>query len=460
MPGRGAASAVLQRLASQGDLRRQLTTNALGTLLLNLSSRLLILLVSILLARWLGADGYGIYVSAMAVFVLTSVPTTLGLPTLVIRLLASYRVHDEWGLMHGLLRRTNQLVIALSVVIASVGAATIWLLSERLGAEQVQTLWWAMALLPVSAVAALRSAALRGLHHVVLAQLPESLIRPIVFIALLLLWTLLAVRWDWVASADVAMGLRVAATAVALGFAVWALRQRLPAAITNAAPGYDTGYWARSAGPLLFLGGMGVINTQMDVFMLAVLQDTRAAGIYQAASRGALLVTFSLTVINLAIEPSISRLYASADIRRLQRIATLGARIALAVAIPVTLILALFGTPILGTVFGSEFERGALAMTILCIGQVVWAATGSATQILNMTGHEKDAAWGMGIGSITNLSLNAILIPFWGIEGAAIATSLSLATWSLLLVLAVRRRIAVDSSALGLITGLSPEESR
>ena len=50
-----------------------------------------------------------------------------------------------------------------------------------------------------------------------------------------------------------------------------------------------------------------------------------------------------------------------------------------------------------------------------------------------MTGHVRDSAIGMTMGDVVNLILNALLFPRWEIEGAAVATGISLVVWSLFL---------------------------
>ena len=146
----------------QGSLRRHLAQAAAGSAALALSSKLLMLLTSVLLARWMGVAGYGVYATAMALVLLLTVPTGLGLPMLVVRLLASYRVHQQWGLMRGLLVRGNQAVLGASLVIALIAAAVIWGLGDRLGLAHTAVYVLAMALIPLTALGAMRSAALRG----------------------------------------------------------------------------------------------------------------------------------------------------------------------------------------------------------------------------------------------------------------------------------------------------------
>jgi O-antigen/teichoic acid export membrane protein len=405
------------------------------------------LITSMLLARLLGANGYGVYASAMALVLLLNVPAAMGLPTLVIRLFATYRVQQQWSLMRGLLIRANQVVLILTLIIAGIGALVVWIFSEHFGTANTSTLWWAMALLPLTALNALRSAGLRGLHHVVLGQLPESLIMPGVFLGLVLVWHLMGLDLD---PAE-AVALRVVATVPAFAIGAYFLFQAMPKQARQAVPHYQSQAWARSAMPLLFLGGMSFINTQTDILMLASISGSESAGIYQAAVRSAEFVAFSLIIVNMAIQPTLSRLYASGDLERLQRVITASARATLLFAFPVALVMVVFAKPIMVMVFGQEFETGAICLIILSSAQVINAAMGSVGQILNMTGYEKDAAQGMAIGAIANVLLNAMFIPLWDITGAAVATGASLIIWNLVLAIKVRQRLELTSSAIGRI---------
>lgn len=102
----------------------------------------------------------------------------------------------------------------------------------------------------------------------------------------------------------------------------------------------------------------------------------------------------------------------------------------IALSLPVALGLIVFGKPILATVFGPEYAAGALALAILCVGQLLNAGFGSVGNILNMTGHERDTVLGVAIGAISNVALNLLLIPPLGIDGAAIAIAMSLLIWN------------------------------
>lgn len=439
----------IRNLISGGSqLRQHLIRAAAGSLILSLSSKLLMLLTSVFLARWLGAEGYGYYVSSLAALTILSVVATLGFPTLTVRLLSSYYAHRKWSLMRGLLERSSQVVFASSLVLAVSGAFIIWMLGKNLSESYMHTFWWAMALLPVVALGALRSASLRGLQHVILGQLPENLITPGLFAVFLIAWLGIASSSSFEFTPEIAMASRFLAVAISFVVGAWLLVRKLPAQIRNATPQYQMKEWSRSATPLLFIIGIGIIGPEANMLLLSFLGSVESAGIYQAASRGAELVAFSLVVANMAIQPTISKLHSTGELKKLQKIIKIAARGTLALALPVALVLSVFAKPILISVFGPEFAAGALSLGILCAAQVIAAASGSVGQILYMTGHERDAFVGIMAGFLANISFSLILIPIWDIEGAALASALSIITCNLVLVLLVYKRTGLNPTAL------------
>lgn len=429
-------------------LGRPLAKAALGSLALNVTSRLLSLVTSIALARWLGASGFGIYSAALAILLLLRVPAQLGMPILVVRMLASYRAHQEWGLMRGLLQRATTISLLVSLLLSVAGAWILHHLGDQLSPAYTDSLLWVLALAPVAALVSLFSASVQGLHHVVLGQLPENLALPASFIGLVGL--LVVLHTGASLSPELVLGFRFAATLLALCIGAWILIKHLPRQVLTADTHFEMRKWALAAAPLILLGGMTIINNQVDVLMLATLRNAGSAGVYRVAARGAEFVAFSLVVVQMVIQPRVAHLYSSGELKHLQRLLTVSARVTGGLALPVALSLICFGKPILHLVYGVQYERGALAMSILCIAQLANVAAGSVGLILNMTGHERDSAMGLAVAAVVNIGLNAVLIPLWGVDGAAVATGLSLILWNAMLAMRVWRRTGIDPSALGI----------
>ncbi|MGD8495006.1 MAG: flippase [Gemmatimonadales bacterium] len=432
------------------DVTTRLAGSAAGSLVLRVGGAALGLGVSILLARLLGAQGYGVYAFAYGLVSLLALPAQAGLPILLVREVARYEVEGEWGLLRGLLRRSNQLVALLTTLIVAVALLLMFVFDVGFTPAQRATFSWALALLPVMALSNLRGATLRGLRKVVQGQLPDALIRPGLLVAALLAFVPILgapAIGDVELTPPLAMAMHAGAALVALLVGIWMLRRQLPGVIATSRRAYRTRVWLRSLLPLTLLAGLAMINNQMDVVMLGVLGPPADVGVYKVAFSASTPIVFALGAINVVVAPYFSRAYASGDRGALQRLATWSARVSIAVALPGAVVLILFGGPLLDFVFGSEFARGASALALLVGGNLIAVAAGSVGNILNMTGHEGDTVFASGVAALSNLVLNLALIPVLGIRGAAAATALSLVLWNVILVFRVHSRVGVISLA-------------
>lgn len=438
---------LIARVGSAGSLRGQLLRGGIGSLGIMLANTSLGLVLAILLARKLGPEGYGIYSYVFALISLLAVPAQLGLPTLAVRETAKAQANEHWGTMRGLWRWTSLAVGVLSVALAIVALGVAWLFADRFTTVQFTTFALGLLLVPLVALGNLRGAALRGLQRVVVGQLPELVLRP----GLLILFLLAALLYLPQGSLTpvYAMGLHTVAAAVA--FVVGAgLLWRLRPSELAAAPALmiDSRAWISAAVPLALIAGMRLINHHTDLLMLGLFANAEQVGIYKVVLAGAALVALGLGAVNMVVAPSLARLHAQGDRARLQQLVTLSIRAILLLALPLVLVFILFGEDILGLIFGAEYTPGYKPLVILALGQLVNAATGPVGALLNMTGHERDTLRGIGVAAAINIALNAFLIPFYGMIGAAIATTVSLTTWNIMLCYLARLRLGVTSNAV------------
>ena len=82
-------------------------------------------------------------------------------------------------------------------------------------------------------------------------------------------------------------------------------------------------------------------------------------------------------------------------------------------------------------------------MIILCFGQFINISTGCSGVLLIMSGNEKVFSYIYGIFLLINIVLNFIFIQLYGILGAAIATSLTIAGENILRVIIVKKRTGI-----------------
>ena len=99
---------------SRRGLKSYLVTESVGALALKVGNTALVLTSGILLARILGAKGFGIYAYSMALIQLISMPIVMGFPHLIVRNVAAYHAGKDFSRLRGLLTRANQFVLGLA----------------------------------------------------------------------------------------------------------------------------------------------------------------------------------------------------------------------------------------------------------------------------------------------------------------------------------------------------------
>lgn len=426
-----------------GDsLQGQLLRGGVGSVAVRVANLGLEMCVAIVLARVMGADGYGVYAYAYALMRTLAIPAQAGLPTLAVREVAAYTATSNWPFFRGLLRRMNQVALFFSLGVAACGAIAALFWRGSSSEMQLATFGWALVLLPLMALGNIRGAVLRGLHLVVQGQLPENVLRPAFFLSLI--GVFLIAKGPLALTPAAGMALHAGAAAGAFVIGAWLLLRHLPRQVLAATPAYDTRRWVLSAIPLSMIMGMMVINNQAAILILGMFAPSSDVGVYGAVSQVALVVTVPLTAVNLAVGPHIARLYAQADKIGMQRVATWSAWVILLTGVSIAGVLAVAGKWILGLAFGSAFERGYVPLAILCLGQGASALLGASMIVLNMTHNEKQVAVAFVVAVVSNIALNFLLVPLYGLVGAAIAVATSLIVLNCLLAWQVHRKVGIN----------------
>ena len=438
----------LNRAITGKGLRSELIRDGIGSLVFKFSDVLLSFLVTVTLARALGANGYGVYAYVYALVSLIVIPAEFGLPNLLVRETAKFFAKQEWGMIQGVWRWAGRItaILAAIMILGAGVAVVIW--GDQFSREQLLTMIFGLALAPLVALGELRGAALRGLHRVLQGQLPEQVILPGFFFLFVLGASLILPKGS--VTPPMAMALQVTAAALAFIIGAWLLWRATPLEVRAAKAVYDGRRWLASTVPLAFIGGMQFINRRISILILGVFVDSAQVGIFRVADQMSLLIALGLQAMNVVVAPQFARLYAIGDKDRLQKLTTTSARVVLTLTLLVTVVFLLFGKPLLNLVFGAEFVPAYTPLSILAIGQLVSSITGSVGVLLNMTGHERDTARGLTIAAISNVILNLILIPKFSVNGAALAISITWTIWNVLLWLAVRRRLNINSTAFNL----------
>jgi len=260
---------------------------------------------------------------------------------------------------------------------------------------------------------------LQGFRRVLQAQVPQLLLRPVLFGAgVVLSGSALGLQLG----AGGAVALNAAATAMALGVSLFLLSRVVPASAVAAAPAFDTAQWMRTVrGFILISAAQLVLSQQSDILVVGTLLGPRDAGLYSVASQLTNLIGLGASAVLFVVLPTVSALHAQGRKAELQRLAVYTVRGCAAVSVPVTVLLVAAGHVVLRA-YGPAFVDAYPIVLLLSVAQLAGVTIGIPGALLPMTGHEWEAGRVIVGTALLNLALTSVLTPAFGVVGAATAT--------------------------------------
>ncbi|GAA0450553.1 oligosaccharide flippase family protein [Halococcus dombrowskii] len=182
--------------------------------------------------------------------------------------------------------------------------------------------------------------------------------------------------------------------------------------------------------PLLFSAAVTKLLSQIDTIMLGAYLSNASVGIYDVAYPLALGLGVIFSSFGFIYLPLTSRFDASGRRGELDRVHKLTAKWTVLIGFPVFLTFAAFPTDIVNVVFGDEYIGQGVGTTlaILSSGFFVSGMAGYCQNALSGLGYTRSILAVNVISAVANIVLNVLLIPRYGIVGAAAASALSFAT--------------------------------
>lgn len=399
-----------------GGLARNATLLTAG----HVAGHALSIVLTVVVARGLGAAGFGQFALVGSVVLIGNVLTTFGTESYLVREIAARR-GDPARLLTAAL--VLQLVLSAAFVTA-VAAGAGWLPGTTAATGHALRIY-ILTLFPL-AFSSVLSAALRAWERMDLSALLT------VGTAALQAGVALAVVRAGGGLAHLVLALLVAqVTAAALGWALCRIARPGFALVAPAAAAASSMCvtMLKRTWPLALLGGLGVLNQRIGVLLLSFLAGDTSAGWYAAAFRiveglklthyaflGALLPVAARIVADGLSDASMTAAQPLAGLVRRSRRVLLGLGVAAALGAN------LLATPIVLLLYGHAYAPAAAALRILAWSLVPFAAAAPTAMALVSTGHELVVVRIGALGVAVTLALGVMLIPMAGVNGACIAT--------------------------------------
>ena len=182
--------------------------------------------------------------------------------------------------------------------------------------------------------------------------------------------------------------------------------------------------------PMMLSSSILLFMAWTDSIMIGIFMKEFDVGIYNVALKLAMTTGIILGAVNSILAPKISETFNNNRMDEFKRLIKYSTRVIFFSSLPFLILLFAFPEFLL-SFFGDEFIIAKQTLFILLIGQFFNVMSGSVGYILQMTGKEKIYQNILFISLILNVIINIFLIPRIGVEGAAIASALSMLFWNL-----------------------------
>lgn len=392
----------------------------------------------IIQARIMGEFEYGIFVFVWVLTILIGNLSCLGFHSVVVRFLPLYRTEREHGLLFGMALTARVFSILLATTVAVIGCVFLYFFGQLVEDYYLMPIFLALTILPMIALGDVLDGTARANSWSFVALTPTFIIRPT-----LILVVMIALVWSgYPSSAITAMIAALVATYVTsigqLLIVTAGMDRRYPTTDRT----YRLPTWLKVALPIFFVEGFGYLLTNADVVIVGLYLKPDEVAVYFAAAKTMALMQFVFFSVKAAAAPRFSALVASGDREGLACFAGEMARWGFWPSLAVGLVMLAAGNLLL-SLFGPGFTDGYPLMGILFLGYLAKAAVGPGEVLLTMAGRQQLCAWLYAVVLLSNFVLNMVLIPRYGLAGAAMAAAGAMMIEAILLHLTVRKALGI-----------------
>lgn len=208
------------------------------------------------------------------------------------------------------------------------------------------------------------------------------------------------------------------------------------------------------AWPLFFAGFTYLFIQYTDQTLIGIYMNASDVGIYTAAISIAYLALFIMISFSYIFLPTVAEFFGRKDLAGIKTIFHSTSKWVFLLTFPTILYVAFFSKNTILLVYGSEYISGSISLVILLFGIAMNGLTGMTGEVLVGIRKMKLNLIADLSGAVSNVVLNILLIPKFGILGAAIGTSLSITIRNLISLGFVYRELKIlpyDKSFLKII---------
>jgi len=216
--------------------------------------------------------------------------------------------------------------------------------------------------------------------------------------------------------------------------------------------------WLSLSLPIMTISSIQILGRQTGILILGAFGTAEMVGEYVPAIRIGEIASFSLLAVNAAMVARFSVLYSKGEIEQLQHVLSKTFALISSVGLCALIFIGLFADEIIG-LFGLSNSTIKVALLVLLASQLIDILSGSTAALMTVANQERYAAIVAVLTTACTVIGSLLLIPVYGIVGAACASLISMIVWNVLLIRRCRRHVRVDASVFQFLFPVRPQEA-
>jgi len=185
-----------------------------------------------------------------------------------------------------------------------------------------------------------------------------------------------------------------------------------------------------------------MVMKNLDIPILNLFFDYANVGVYSVADTVS-SVLFSMTAFSLPIISSMSEAWSMKDKSLIERYVDIAVKYPMMIGLPLTVVVFFLAEPIVVGIYGAAFQGAVVPLQILIIGTFLLMFGRTLSSVLIGIGKAKLAATLLAASAIQYLISLFVLIPLFGLNGAAVSLTLTGFTSLVLIPMFIKRNLNV-----------------
>jgi O-antigen/teichoic acid export membrane protein len=437
-----------EQVPDAGEYARRLVKGSAIVFIALIGSQFVAFLLRMFLARSLTVEEYGLFYAVFFFISFFEIFRDLGFGSALVKYIPEFNVKKQFGK----LKSSIAFTLALRAVFALFIMALLFIFSDQIASSFLKT----GAAAPIIQILAVWFFVMIFLPFLSVFQsfqdMPVYALLQFLRNFLVLILAVIIIKYFGFGVTGVALAYLIELSAVVI-LAFFLLRRRYPfifrarTSITKPLV-KKLSFFALP----VFLGGLGgLIMTNMDTLMLTGLRTLSEVGFYQVAQPVSHFLWYFPIALITVLFPMVSEFWARRDKKLLIGALRLLVKFSFIAIVPGTIVLIAFPEIVINLLFGPEYLAGAAALQILSATAVPYTLFMIMSYTMQGIGKPLVSTKVVAVMAMVNFLGNLALIPFYGIEGAAVTTLASYVLGTVLLFYYSKRIIRFTAPASSLV---------